>query len=132
MGTLRPVLIVAMLLSGACGGSEVPSVQTPASPTPGPVGPVATVTISERGFDPAEVQVIVGARVVFVNAGSRMPEIYSGLDHFNFECLEVDVVGLVTPGASRQTRVFESPRTCAFHDATNLGNPAFQGRIVIR
>ena len=100
--------------------------------TPVRLVPLATVTISERGFDPAEVQVIVGARVVFVNAGSRMPEIYSGLDHVNFECLEVDVVGLVTPGASRQTRVFESSRACAFHDATNLGNPAFQGRIVVR
>jgi hypothetical protein len=120
----------AMLLSTACGGSEVPSVQTPASPSP--VGPTATVRINEQGFDPTEVQVTVGTRVVFVNAGSRLPEIYSGLDHVSFECLEVDVVGLVTPGASRQTRVFESPRTCAFHDATNLGNQSFQGRIIVR
>jgi len=122
------MLVTPFLLS--CSSSDPQTVSSLSAPIPEPA-PAATVTISANGFDLAEVQVTVGSRVTFANADMRMREIYSGLDHVRFECPEIDAVGLILPGQSRQTRVFESSRTCAFHDATNLGNQAFQGRVVV-
>jgi hypothetical protein len=55
-----------------------------------------------------------------------------GPDHTRLDCPEVDVVGFLVPGQSRETAVFTTPRTCEFHDHNNLGNPAFQGRIIVR
>ena len=38
----------------------------------------------------------------------------------------------IPAGQSRETSVFEQPKTCRFHVHENLGNPAYQGRIVAR
>jgi hypothetical protein len=74
----------------------------------------------------------VGSRVTFVNVDSRPHDLLGGPDHTRLDCPEVDAVGFIVPGQSRETAVFTAPRTCEFHDHNNVGNPAFQGRIVVR
>ena len=76
--------------------------------------------------------VAVGGRVTFTNADSRPHDMLGGPDHTRLDCSEVDVVGFLVAGQSRETRVFETARTCEFHDHNNVGNPAFQGRIFVR
>ena len=90
------------------------------------------VTVTAEGFSPAEVSTGVGSRVTFINNDSRPHDLLGGPDHTRPDCPEVDVVGFLVPGQSRETRVFEAARTCDFHDHNNLGNPAFQGRIIVR
>jgi hypothetical protein len=55
-----------------------------------------------------------------------------GPDHTRLDCPEVDVVGFLVPGQRKDTAPFPTARLCEFHDHVNVGNPAFQGRIVIR
>jgi hypothetical protein len=78
------------------------------------------------------VTIAVGSRVVFMNADTRVHDIWGGIDHEHRECPEVDIAGFLVAGQSRETGTFTTAQTCNFHDHTNLGNPAFQGRIVIR
>jgi plastocyanin len=135
-------LLIALLAS-ACGGqSGTPAPPTAPSPPaqtappapPAPPSPplTAIVTIRDTGFSPSEVTVALGGRVTFTNADSRPHDMLGGPDHTRLDCAEVDVVGFLVPGQSRETRVFETARVCEFHDHNNLGNPAFQGRIIVR
>jgi plastocyanin len=88
--------------------------------------------VTATGFSPNEVSTPVGSRVTFVNSDSRPHDLLGGPDHTRPDCPEVDVVGFIVPGQTRETRIFEAARTCDFHDHNNLGNPAFQGRIIVR
>jgi plastocyanin len=86
--------------------------------------------VSATGFSPQEIIVPVGARVTFVNADRVGHDINSGIDHTSLDCPEVDVVGFLVGGLSRETSTFGEPKLCRFHDHDTVGNPAFQGRIV--
>jgi len=96
-----------------------------------PAGP-PTITLSATGFTPQEITVPVGEHVTFLNADRIGHDIFSGLEHNSPECAEVDAVGFLVAGQRRETSVFEQSKTCRFHDHENLGNPAYQGRIVAR
>ena len=136
---LTTFLLLATLLSqSACSGTNSnsgpapPTSPTPPTePPPAPPTP-ATVTVTPTGFTPLEVMTPVGSRVTFVNADSRPHDLLGGPDHTRPDCSEVDVVGFLVPGQRRETAVFTVARTCDFHDHNNLGNPAFQGRIIVR
>jgi plastocyanin len=135
--TTRLLLLCAGLMTAACSGasSETPGAPTtptpPTAPTPSPQPP-AVVTITGSGFSPLEVSASVGSRVTFFNADSRPHELLGGPDHARQDCAEIDVVGFLVPGQSRETAVFTGARLCEFHDHANVGNPAFTGRIVVR
>jgi plastocyanin len=129
----RCVLVTAVALLAACGSSSSPVAPTPpglVAPVP-PAGP-STVTISATGFSPQEVTVPVGARVIFVNSDRASYDVSSGLDHNSRECPEIDAVGFLVAGQSRETSVFEQAKTCRFHEHANIGVAAYQGRVVVR
>ena len=123
--------------SGANSGTPTaPSPPAQIAPPPPPVqsGPplTASVTIRDTGFAPSEVTIGVGGGVTYTNAHTRPHDMLGGPDHTRLDCGEVDVVGFIVPGQSRDTRVFETARICEFHDHNNVGNPAFQGRIIVQ
>lgn len=137
MKAITLVLLLISIATPACSGTNSnagPSTPpTPTSPTaPTPPAQPASVTITASGFSPSEVVTPVGSRVTFVNTDSRPHDMLGGPDHTRLDCPEVDVVGFLVPGQSRETGLFTAPRTCEFHDHNNLGNPAFQGRIIVR
>ena len=104
------VTIIGMLIACGCSSTPASPTATPRDPgQPPPAGP-ATVTISSAGIDPRELTVSVGAQVTFIN--SDRPEI--------------DVVGFLVSGQTRQTAVFEQAKTCRFHDHANLGVAAIK------
>ena len=90
------------------------------------------MTITTTGFSPSEITVTVGSRVLFVNNDRLAHEIWSGVDHESRDCPEVEVVGFLVAGQSRDTASFANAKTCRFHDHTNIGNPAYQGRIFVQ
>jgi hypothetical protein len=47
------------------------------------------------------------------------------------DCPEIDAVGFLVPGQSKQTAAFPLARTCEFHDH-GYHSTAFNGRIIIR
>ena len=126
----RCVLVTAVALLASCSSSSSPVAPTPPVPA-APAGPSA-ITLSATGFSPQEVTVLVGARVTFVNSDRVSYDVSSGLDHNSRECPEIDAVGFLVAGQSRETSVFEQAKTCRFHEHANIGVAAYQGRIVVR
>jgi plastocyanin len=91
------------------------------------------VSITQFGLIPFESTVAVGGRVTFVNNDALPHDIQGGPDPDHRDCPEIDVVGFLTPGQSRQTSPLMTERTCEYHDHSAQGDHhGFVGRIVIR
>jgi plastocyanin len=120
---------VIALLAAACGSYAPPgSASAPTAPS-APVPTTVTITVS--GVSPKEVTVAVGGRVTFVNNDTIPHDVAGGPDPANPDCREIDAVGFLTPGQSRQTAPLPSARTCEYHDH-GFHSPLFNGRIVVR
>ena len=124
----------AVLMAGvlACGGGDggSPSGPSPISGSPGPSG--ATITITGGGVSPRSVQIAVGQSVTVVNNDSRGHEIASDPHPAHTQCPEMNALGSVPAGATRQTNAFPTARTCTFHDHNDPTNSNLMGSIVIQ
>lgn len=90
-----------------------------------------TVRITSSGVNPTEIVVSVGEQVLFINNDSQPHDVAGGPDIAHPDCREIDAVGFLVPGQSRQTAPLPVARTCDYHDHSNHA-PIFTGRIVIR
>ena len=91
------------------------------------------MTITATGVSPNLMTIAVGATVTFVNNDTSNHDILGGPDLEHRDCPEIDNVGFLTPGQSRQTQVFTRARTCDFHDHVfHTQTSIFNGRIVIQ
>lgn len=110
----------------ACGGND-----GPAAPSP-PDNP-NRITISAAGIaSPSELVVAPGARVLFINNHAQRHQMSSDPHPEHTDCPEINQVGLLTQGQTRETGNLVAVRTCRFHDHENPDNAALRGRIVIR
>ena len=136
------VAAVLLVCATACGSDyDSPSAPSPApapapvpapAPTPVPAPPpMRVVTISSSGVTPGEVQTGLGTRVMFVNNDTIAHDIMGGPDPTRPDCHEIDSVGFLSPGQSRQTAPFERARLCEYHDHS-FHSTAFNGRILIQ
>ena len=122
---MRGAVFVLPVMVAACGGSS------PSSPPPPSSGP--TVTISQGGVvAPKELVVSPGTRVLFVNNDSRRHDMTSDPHPDHTECPELNQVGLLSAGQSRESGNLVAVRTCGFHDHEDPLNTGLQGRITIR
>jgi plastocyanin len=133
----RFALAALLLAAAACGGGggSTPAAPTTPTTTPAPTAsPVAgvTITITSAGVSPKQVEVPVGGRVTFVNNDSTFHEMASDPHPIHTDCPEINQVGALSPGTSRQTAAFTRARTCGFHDHGQENNTSLQGQIVIR
>ena len=87
--------------------------------------------ISAAGVNPVEITVRVGDRVVFINDDAQPHDVAGGPDIAHPDCREIDAVGFLVTGQSRQTAPLPEARTCDYHDHSNHA-PIFNGRIIIR
>jgi hypothetical protein len=123
---MRKLLVVASLLVASCGGSAMP-------PAPSPTANPNQVTITAAGaVSPKEIVVSPGSRVLFINGDSQPHDMASDPHPDHNLCTEINAVGLLRPGESRETGNLVTVRTCTYHDHDNPGNVSLQGRIVIR
>jgi plastocyanin len=91
------------------------------------------ITISSSGsVSPVELVVPPGARVLFVNNDTRRHEMTSDPHPDHVNCPEINQVGLLNPGQSRETGNLVAARTCGFHDHENPDANGLKGRIVVR
>ncbi len=117
---------VVLVAAGACGGgSDDP---TPTSPTPSTGG--TTITIQQNGvMSPSTLTVSQGTRVTFVNSDSIRRDMHSDPHPSHGDCPEIDQVGEVSPGQSKQTGNLNTVRTCGYHDHND---PTKRGTIRIQ
>jgi plastocyanin len=126
-GRWRHVAVVTLLLATACGKSSSDD-GTPTDPTPN----VPVITITSAGVSPRSVQIAVGGRVRFVNNDSATHMMGSDPHPDHTDCPEINQVGFLLPGQSRETGNLVQPRTCGFHDHERPDVQALRGTITIR
>ena len=123
--SLAPLVCLGVLT--ACGGSGNGS---PTTPSP---GNEYRVTIGPNGqVSPAEIVVPPGTRVLFTNNDGRAHNMTSDPHPEHNLCGEINQVGLLNPGQSKETGNMVQVRTCGFHDHDDPGNTRLHGRIVTR
>ena len=105
--------------------------QPPPAPAPAPGPPPPIVTFTAQGVSPSELTIASGTRVTFTNNDSQPHDVQGGPDPAHPDCRELDAVGFLTPGQSRQSAPLTTVRTCDYHDHS-FHSPLFSGRIVIR
>ena len=110
----------------SCGGYSSPS------PTPSPNNPFRVTISSSGAVSPVELVVPPGTRVLFVNNDSRRHDMTSDPHPEHTDCPELNQVGLLTNGQSRESGNLVAVRTCGYHDHENPDNAALRGRIVVR
>lgn len=124
------VVFLALWLAAGCGGSGGSSGGgSPTNPTP--TGGT-TITITSAGASPRELTVSAGSRVTFVNNDSRAHTMNSDPHPDHTDCPELNQVGFIQPGQSRQTGNLVDVRTCGYHDHDRDSDRSLQGRIIIR
>ena len=118
------LLGLSMAACGGGGGGTNPSPNPPANPN--------TFTITSAGVTPKELTVSPGTRVLFVNNDNRRHDMGSDPHPEHSDCPEINAVGILSPGANRETANLNTVRTCGFHDHDLPDNNALKGRIIIR
>jgi len=88
--------------------------------------------MTASGVSPKELTVPPGTRVLFVNNDTRRRDMTSDPHPEHNDCPEINDVGLLNVGQSRETGNLVTVRTCSFHDHDDPNNNNVKGRIVIR
>jgi hypothetical protein len=73
-----------------------------------------------------------GTRVTFVNNDNRTHDMNSDPHPAHTDCPELNDVGFLSPGQSKQSGNLNTVRTCGFHDHNQNSVTALQGTITIR
>jgi hypothetical protein len=125
--TAAATVAAAMTLGGCGGGGGSPN-----GPTPNPDPGQPTITITAAGVAPRELTIAQGQRVLFVNRNNRAHQMNSDPHPDHGSCPQIDQVGFLNSGQSRETGNFVSAGTCGYHDHNLFDVTALQGRIIIR
>jgi plastocyanin len=118
------VLVLAAFGLAACGGSAPAAATTPSGSL--------TITITASGASPRTISVAAGSQVTFINNDRVSHQMFSDPHPEHTDCPELDQVGFLSPGQSRQSGNLNTIRTCGFHDHGDPLNASLQGAITIR
>jgi plastocyanin len=140
--TLATAAIVLTLAGGllSCGGSSPTAPSTSGGSGGGTTGggggtgggtSATTITITPSGVSPRELTVPPGTRVTFVNNSGGSRDMASDPHPEHTDCPEINTVGFLQPGQSRQTANLNTVRVCGYHDHMAPADTRWQGRIRI-
>lgn len=90
------------------------------------------VTITSTGVSPKTLVVPLGTQVTFVNNSGQVHDMTSDPHPEHTDCPEINSVGFIQPGQSKQTGNLVTIRTCSYHDHDLPFNTSLQGSIVIQ
>jgi len=119
--------LVGLLGLAACGGGGGSTPTAPTTPTV-----TNTITITAQGVSPKNIQVTAGSRVTFINNDTRAHNMTSDPHPEHTTCPELNQIGLLAPGQTRESGNLNTVRTCGFHDHDNPGTTSLTGTITIR
>ena len=118
-------------LATACGSSS-PNTGPSTSATCTASSTSTTITISNNAVCPQNITVPRGTQVMFVNSDSRTHEMNSDPHPTHEDCPEINAVGNLVAGQSRQTSNLVIARRCGFHDHIAFDVKTLQGSITIQ
>ena len=121
----------AAVLLVACGSSTTSSSPSP-TPSPGGGTSTTTIVIASDAVSPKNITVVRGSQVTFVNNDNHSHDMNSDPHPEHTDCPEINQVGFLTPGQSKQTGNLNTVRTCGYHDHGQSSNANLQGTITIQ
>jgi plastocyanin len=120
----------------ACGGNGSSNPGTPTigsgSTTCTAPSTSTTITISNNSVCPQNITVARGTQVTFVNSDTRRHEMTSDPHPEHTDCPELNQVGNLEVGQSRQSGNLNTVRRCGFHDHLQDQVQALKGAITIQ
>jgi len=123
---------MSAVTAAACGGSSSSGTGPSTGITCSSLPDTRTFLIVNNAVCPTALTVTRGAQVTFINNDNRAHEMNSDPHPEHTNCPELNQVGHLEPGQSRQSGNLTNPRTCGFHDHLNDQNRALQGTITIQ
>ena len=132
IGNLRRVLALTALVAAAACGSKGSSTSTAPTPTLVTAVTTTTITITSAGVTPNNIEVAVGARVLFINNDSRAHNMTSDPHPSHTDCPPINSVGFLQAGQQITTANLTTARTCKYHDHDDPSNKNLQGQITIK
>jgi plastocyanin len=123
---------MAAVTAAACGGSSSSGTGPSTGITCSSLPDTRTFLIVNNAVCPTALTVARGAQVTFINNDNRAHEMNSDPHPEHTNCPELNQVGHLEPGQSRQSGNLTVARTCGFHDHLNDQNRSLQGTITIQ
>jgi hypothetical protein len=116
IGRLVSLVAVAggMAVVFSCGGSSSPS--TGPSGTCTPSSNPATLVIQNNTICPSTLTVSRGTQLTILNSDSRTHEMNSDPHPEHTDCPELNSIGFLNTGQSRQSGNLNTARRCGLHD----------------
>ena len=132
---IAAVAMVVAATFSACGGGNSSPPPTP-TPTPSPPPPPVSgtlITITSSGVSPKQLTASPGTRVQFVNNDTSIPfhEVASDPHPDHTDCIEINQVGFIVPGQTKETGNLNTVRRCGYHDHNRPSDTRWQGEIII-
>jgi plastocyanin len=116
----------------ACGGGSN-STTSPSPPGACTASTTSTtITIANSAVCPQHITVPRGTQVTFVNQDTVSHEMYSDPHPEHTDCPEINSVGHLEPGQSRQTENLNTARVCGYHDHERPDAASLKGNITIQ
>ena len=106
--------------------------KTSSAPSTTPASETVAITITSAGATPKNVTVKAGSQVTFTNNDTVQHQMFSDPHPEHTDCPELDTVGVLAPGQSRQSENLNTVRTCGFHDHIHFENASLKGSITIQ
>jgi plastocyanin len=115
----------------ACGGSSSSSTTGPSGGCTPSTSP-NTLTIQNNAICPQTLTVTRGTQITVLNSDSRTHEMDSDPHPEHTDCPELNQVGFLNPGQSRQSGNLNTARRCGMHDHTSPDVAGLKATITIQ
>jgi len=124
-------LAAGLAVAAACGSS---SSTTPAGPSGGctPSTSANTLVIQNNTICPATLTVARGTQITILNSDSRTHEMDSDPHPEHTDCPELNQIGFLNPGQSRQSGNLNTARKCGMHDHASPDTTSLKATITIQ
>jgi hypothetical protein len=124
--------IAAIAVIAACGGSSSSSSSTSPSGGCTPSSTPNTLVIQNNTICPTALTVTRGTQITVLNSDSRAHEMDSDPHPEHTDCPELNQIGFLNPGQSRQSGNLNTARTCGMHDHTSPDTATLKATITIQ
>jgi hypothetical protein len=122
--------LAAGLLLASCGSGSSPA--GPSGSGNSGANASITITMTSAGVSPKQLTVAQGTRVLFTNSDTRIREMTSDPHPEHTDCVEINNVGFINPGQTKETGNLNAVKTCGYHDHGNPEDARFKGQIIIK
>ena len=122
---------IAIALMATCGGSSSPST-SPGGGGCTPSSAPATLVIQNNTICPSAITVTRGTQITIFNSDSREHEMTSDPHPEHTDCPEINQIGFLTSGQSRQSGNLNIARKCGLHDHRAAETASLKATVTIQ